>query len=159
MRGVCIVGTAECLCSRQYKIVGFLFSLKNKTAVKFHYYTYPRKNDHESVTHFAFVDLLFFQEGKCDWFSYGQLVFPWSIFGGGRGFGKGKITSKLRSTNQPASLNSVVKFVWLRILVEKVRSCLYVVFNCFEYGSSLLRERFSITFETSKQTRVYACKK
>ena len=84
---VCIRGTEKCLYSRQCEIVGFpLFfrktnkqttkAKKKKTmAVRFHYYIYPQKNDHDFFTQFAFVDLLFFQEGKYDWFSYDQLVF------------------------------------------------------------------------------------
>ena len=136
------VCAAACLCSGQYEKVGFpLLPRKLKTAVKFYYYTFPRKNGHECFTHFAFVHLLFFQVGKCDWFCYGQLVSLWSIFRGGSGFWKGKITPKLRSTTHPTSFNSVVKFVWSRILVEKVRSFLYFVFNCTAYGTSLLRER------------------
>ena len=122
------VSAAECLCSGQYEKVGFpLLPRKLKTAVKFHYYTYPRKNDHECFTHFAFVHLLFFQVGKCDWFCYGELIFLWSIFRRGRCFWKGKITPKLRSTTHPTSFNSVVRFVWSRILVEKVRSFLYLI--------------------------------
>ena len=65
---------------------------KIKTTVKFHYYTYPRRNDHECFTHFAFVDLLFFQEGKCDWFSYGQLVFLCRFSVGEGGFVRGNHT-------------------------------------------------------------------
>ena len=59
---------------------------------------------------------------------------------GGEGFWKEKITPKLRSTTHPAFFNAVVRFVSLRILVEKVRSFLYFVFNCIDYGTSLLRE-------------------
>ena len=63
------VSVAECLCIGQYEIVGFPFCpRKLKTAVKFNYYTYLRNNYYECFTHFAYVDL-FFQEGKCDWFS------------------------------------------------------------------------------------------
>ena len=71
------------------------------------------------------------------WFSYGRF----SV--GGGGFWKGKITPKLRSTTHPAAFISVVRFVSFRILVEKVRSFLYFVFNCIEYGTSLLRERLT----------------
>ena len=49
--------------------------------------------------------------------------FPW----GARGGWKGKITPKLRSTTHPISFNSVVRFVWSRILVEKVRSFLNLI--------------------------------
>ena len=43
----------------------------------------------------------FSKVGKCDWFCYGQLVFLWSIFRGGRGFWKGKITPKLYQLHIP----------------------------------------------------------
>ena len=84
-------------------------SRKLKTAVKFHYFTYPQKNDHECFTHFAFVDLLIFQEGKCDGFSYGQLVFLWSIFRGGggggeRGFLEGENHTKIKINYTPRIL-------------------------------------------------------
>ena len=38
------------------------------------------------------------------------------------------------------------------------KSSKFFVFNCIYYGTLLLRERLPLTFETSKQTRVYACK-
>ena len=102
------MSAAECLCSGQYEIVGLpLFPRRLKTAVKFHYYTYPRKNDHERFTHFAFIDLLFFQEGKYDWFSYGQLVFLWLIFPvGGKGGGGLEVENytKLKINNPPRIL-------------------------------------------------------
>ena len=41
----------------------------------------------------------------------------------------------LRSTTHPASLKSLVRFVWLRILTETVRSFLCAVFNYIEYGT------------------------
>ena len=44
--------------------------------------------------YFAFLYPIFCEEGKCDLFSYGQLVFLWSIFegGGGEGILEGEIT-------------------------------------------------------------------
>ena len=68
----------------------FPYTRKFKTAVKFHYYTYPRKNDHECFTHFAFVHLLFSKWGNvtgftvASWFSYGRFSVGGGVFGRGK---------------------------------------------------------------------------
>ena len=70
------------------------FFPKIKMEVKFHYYTYPQKNDHELFTLFVFVDHIFSKRGNviclgfpmANWFSCGRF----SVARGG-GFGRGKL--------------------------------------------------------------------
>ena len=147
------VSAAECLCSGQYEKVGFpLLPWKLKTAVKFHYYTY-----HECFTHFAFVHLLFFQVGKSNWFYCGQLVFLWSIFRVGGGvYLEGENQTQIKINYPPHILQLCGQVCLIKNTCWK--SSKFFVFNCIEYGTSLLRERLPY-FETSTQTRVYACKR
>ena len=83
-----------------------------------------------------FVDHLFYQKEKCDW-SAGLTMVDFPGGGGCRGTENRENQIKI---NYPPCILKLCGQVCLRILVGRVRSFLYVVFNCIEYGTSLLRE-------------------
>ena len=75
----------ECLCSGQYEKVGFpFFPRKLKSVVKFHFFTYPRKNDHACLPILRLQTFSFSKNGNVTGFP--MVDFP-CVCGGGRGGG------------------------------------------------------------------------
>ena len=97
-----------------------------KTAVKLHYYTYPRKNDHELFTHLAFVYLLFFQEGKCYWFFSTASWFSYGRFSVGEGVLEEENHTQIKIKYPPR----ILQLCGQVCLIKNTCILYLIVFNC-----------------------------